>query len=178
MTDPRENSARELAALSPDVKLGSSIKAPKGQPCSRCFRIIREDGHSGYCSSDCFLAENDEQSQSKIRSLVLARDHGQCALCPNKTLALRAFADTELVAGVRRRRNCIAFMKKLGFTEKDVVDGRALWDFDHVNPRAAKGPTTLENARCLCRPCHVKVTSEFASKRADSRKIKGRGFRR
>ncbi len=50
--------------------------------------------------------------------------------------------------------------------------GQAVTTFecDHIYPRASGGDDSLENLRTLCKPCHIKATSNYAGLRSAGRK--------
>lgn len=43
------------------------------------------------------------------------------------------------------------------------------WEADHVIPFSSGGPSTADNLRTLCIPCHKRETSKLASNRAKAR---------
>jgi len=45
------------------------------------------------------------------------------------------------------------------YCEECGVMCKSKWEIDHVRPDGLLGEATLENARLLCRPCHVEKTA-------------------
>lgn len=161
----------------------SEIPEPTGDRCKRCTKPVREDGHAGYCSADCFRAAVKTISQAKLRTLVFERDKGVCALCGEDMgrleAVLRELTSQALAASSMPRsrendrlardagRRLQSFQHGLVVRkfDRDAVCNGSLWEADHVNPRVKGGATTLENARTLCVPCHKKVTKDLARER-------------
>lgn len=188
MTPERE---KELVGL---VKTGSQTPTPKGARCTRCQKVIREDGHNAFCSSDCAEAERVEVSQQRLRDLLFDRDHAVCAECGIDCEALRDELDALLAANraelarahaiqdfvdaraLRRLSARVHQLVILGFPRKDVEDGKTLWNAAHVDARVKGGPTTLANAKTLCLACHRKDTNKLAGERASARKVGGKKF--
>lgn len=157
------------------VKYGSEIPPIKGPRCRTCSKPIKDvDAPPGLCSAGCLDAADERLSHAAVRKLLVERDKGKCALCGQDTLRDRALADEAIQQGGKALDDALRLLTVTGdYRRKDVLEGRDLWDFDHITPTVAGGKNTLKNARTLCRPCHEKVSAGFASKRADSRKTKG-----
>lgn len=162
---------------------GSSLPIPTGPRCKRCTKVLGEDAHDGYCSSDCRESERLEHSDSNLRELVLERDKGVCAIetCRLDCLELREDLDelrerTRTDAGGWNRWNArVHQLKRLGFDKHAVESGAALWEMDHDPPRVQGGVNTLKGVKTKCLACHKKATGELAGRRAAARKRRGFG---
>ena len=169
MTPDREEDAYRA------IRRGSETPQPKGPRCRRCYKLVKQDGHDGYCSSDCLKSESDEVSRAALRRAVFERDKGVCAACGMDCEALR-----EEMRMLREDFPCsmrapmvydarVHQLVRLGFPRRDVENGKSLWDCAHVKDRVRGGQNTLENARTLCLPHHAAETAELAGERAKRR---------
>ena len=140
-----------------------------------------------WCSDACVQAYLFEKSSSLARRAVWQRDHGVCSLCGVDVMAiaikLRLWDKALRHQRDERARHCYRVARHVerfigpwvaqGF--KIQVDGnrlrwRALWEADHILPVIEGGPTTMENLRTLCRPCHLAETAKLAARRAEARR--------
>ena len=106
------------------------------------------------------------------RQIVFGRDRGICALCGlNAERLYRAMQgiwhDYRVPREIReaRRKRCEAALVGRGF-DCDT----SFWEADHIRPVVEGGPTTLENLRTLCVPCHKRVTREMHLRIAERRR--------
>lgn len=155
---------------------GSQLAQPQGDRCRRCAKLIRQDGHAGYCSSDCREAERVDVSREKLRALAFERDGGRCHACGLDCLALRAeldalFDETRTRAGGWGRwhaRKLALF--KAGFDRHALETGAPLFEVDHDPPLVLGGSNTLEGVKTKCLGCHKSATKALAKSRATSRR--------
>jgi 5-methylcytosine-specific restriction endonuclease McrA len=97
-------------------------------------------------------------SPSYLRSEVLKRDQGICAICGLDTLAIEAEL-TRLYWESHKTWPCgkemERFKKSLGISKTR----KSLWDADHILPvHQGGGECGLENMQTLCIWCHKKKT--------------------
>lgn len=171
-----------------------SIRAPDWPPCHRCWKPskpseqVRHEGNV-YCSAYCAPAEAIELAQSTLRRQVLERDGGVCSYrgCARANMLdlrrelyeMRAAALADDPSRPSRARDSyevrLHALVREGFPRSELEGTRALWDADHIEARVRGGPTSLSNARTLCRAHHLLVTAELAGERAASRRSFGRG---
>jgi 5-methylcytosine-specific restriction endonuclease McrA len=164
---------RELAEAT-GTQLGSSVKPPRR--CSSCHNVIKHDEDSPFCER-CAGAEIERSQQGKFRAALLERDRGVCAnpKCRNRdTLEIRAMADEAKARGGKAWAQCLLMLLKAGYDEKALEEGHALWVADHIVELVAGGSWSLSNGQTLCQPCSKAKTSDFAKKRGDARKPRGR----
>lgn len=167
--------ARELASLSPELKLGGEVKPPRR--CASCRDVIKHDEDSKFCEK-CAEPARERAAQAAFRAAIFERDKGVCATCGEDTLRVRATADMFKACGGDAWQTHVRLLKKSGFDEKAVREGHSLWIADHIRELADDGNWTLANGQTLCQPCSHAKTNAFASKRAASRKSKTRRFGR
>lgn len=119
-----------------------------------------------------------------IRSALLKRDHGVCALCGMDTEEARAecrqwifreeFPSDETYAAAIAASNAMrAKFMLLRFPMPE--GGGSWWNADHILPLEEGGQNNLENLRTLCLRCHSRVTAEHAARRAHRRRLHGLG---
>lgn len=183
--DRAEEAKRKLA-------YASSLPLPTGARCGFCTKpITDEDAPAGFCSMGCMQEKGGDVSQAKLRELVFARDGGKCAglLRDGRRCAVDCVKLRERIEAFKKRAESAGVgiltedfidrgayssllhqLALLGFDRDAIVSGASLWEADHVNPRVKGGPTTLENARTLCIPCHNAATSGLNAERADKRR--------
>jgi len=125
-----------------------------GRLCTWCRKEC-EGRRRLWCSQECVDAYLAQAHQGGFRRAVERRDHGVCARCERDTEAIRRWI-------LEQRRKGIRF--GFGFPPE------ACWEADHVVPLAEGGAHSLENARTLCRPCHVTVTAELRARLALARR--------
>jgi hypothetical protein len=115
----------------------------------------------------------------KLRALVFERDHGQCALCPADTEAVRIGYEGALAAARERHakvmeaetgwRVLVSGQKMMSeirtirsrLNDLGFITGQALWQMDHALSLVEGGKNDLDNLRTLCTRCHAKVTAEL-----------------
>lgn len=128
-------------------------KGPNGRAlCRRCSVEVPRGRHT-FCGDDCIREWKIKTQPAFLRGLVWERDKGQCALCP--TLCSR-----------RNRQHVRDAATGLWHIERGVA-----WEADHIVPVVeGGGECGLDNIRTLCRPCHVRVTSELRARLAERRR--------
>lgn len=114
-------------------------------------------------------------NQAKARQLAWDRDHGVCQSCGVDTVALEAAYKTalamiapdprmlswaEAARVLDQRRDVRRRLEALGFHP-----GKAWWEADHEQEVSRGGDGSATNIRSLCRPCHVRVTADYAGQR-------------
>lgn len=140
-----------------------------GKPlCRGCGGPVKKPRLT-WCSDDCV----NKYHPAMVISAVEKRDKGVCQLCgANCDRGEKEWlekkpqwddypADPNLKwpeQGQERYRRY-----DLACNEWRKLKPRA--EYDHIIPFSEGGPTTLENMRTLCRPCHVKVTTEWRKNR-------------
>lgn len=98
---------------------------------------------------------------SRFAGAIHWRDGGICALCGMDCDALLKWLGANGTGAHRA-------LKSLGF---DI--GGVLWHADHIIPVMEGGPTTLENGRILCHPCHKRITAEMHHRHKIARRAGG-----
>lgn len=170
MTDPKEI-AREVAA-----RTGTDVAADLTRRCPRCHDLVKHDQESGYCGSDCEENDRLELKDAQLRFEVLKRDRGVCVDCGLDCLWLRRHLDEAIErakatpAAANAWRVRLRQLDKDGFDEHAVTSGAPLWELDHVQEKAAGGPSSLANAVTRCLQDHKAKSARFQSKRADARR--------
>jgi 5-methylcytosine-specific restriction endonuclease McrA len=96
-----------------------------------------------------------------VRSQVLRRDRGVCAICGLDTLEF--FRRFQLIPPRKRR----ALSRQLDLHSKR----RSFWDADHIVPVAeGGGECDLSNLRTLCLWCHHERTEELRQRLVRARR--------
>ena len=158
---------------------------PKGH-CRWCGAMVSGRRRT-WCSDACVQAYLFEGSSSLARRAVWQRDHGGCALCGVDTMALETrLRRWDRALWHQREDRAQHWFRIMDHAEhfiaplvargyKIQIDGnrlrwRALWEADHLVPVVEGGPTTMENLRTLCRPCHLAETAKLTARRAEARR--------
>jgi len=155
-------------------------RGPNGRRhCRRCGREVPK-GRVTWCGEECVGA----YMVAMTPRMIFRRDHGVCAGCGLDTEALRVRLDgimerrrrkggEDLYARARRLRESIyRVLKARGFNSL----GSSLWEADHIIPVVEGGPTTFENLRTLCVPCHKAETAGLKARLALKRLRQRRGL--
>lgn len=152
-------------------------KASNGKMlCRGCGNPVPK-GRRTWCSAECY----NTLCPSEVIRQVKDRDKGICCMCGCNTIKLELKAifarrlgrlrgwlsnryrnkpwrinETNLW---RKANDFRSRMIKLGFHRSG-----SWWQADHIIPFSHGGPTTLENLRTLCVPCHKDVTRKMREK--------------
>lgn len=182
MTDPHDR-ARELASLSPGLKIGSTVKAPRRCANGDCLAIIKHDEDSPYCRTACQANAEEDASQKKLRALAFERDKGVCRFCSADTDKERAELEQmrQWLANPTSRehahfaKNRLDFYRnQRGYLDAEIEGRKSLWEADHLKERARGGSNSIENIATACAPCHAQRTGDFSRIRKVARKPRGR----
>jgi 5-methylcytosine-specific restriction endonuclease McrA len=105
---------------------------------------------------------------NSLRRHVFERDGGCCRLCGRDLAALEAEIVAYLTACGGEEWIAREYFRCLELDDFfwRFVEGKALWECDHILPRAEWGETTLENLRLACLRCHRRETAKLAGRRA------------
>lgn len=179
----------------PDIlRTVGNAKAPRGpggrRLCRECGVEVRA-GRRTFCGDVCVEAWTIRTSPARARALTLARDHGICGLCGFDAIATERILDGLLRCCGRDGadgladallRVASAWLLRTGFGSRwerdhlDTVGGPSffrsfvasvvLWEADHIVPVVeGGGGCGLDGYRTLCRPCHVRETTELRRRR-------------
>ena len=128
-----------------------------------------------------------EQLQTKYNFTHFWRDVHRAATSrrwrrPEKEGRVCQVPDCDKPLPKGRRRWCSKEHMTLGYFELSTIRGFVFyrdkgvcascgivsenWDADHIIPVVEGGPTTPENLRTLCKPCHKRETRYLAQRRA------------
>lgn len=142
-----------------------------------------------WCSDGCVasykLAKNDD-----YRAYVWERDQGKCATCGTDAARLekrvrrilrrlggRAYwarasrGEVKRLASAHRLMRILQRLRDQGWPVTATFRvQKSFWEADHIQPRADGGDNRPSNLRCLCVPCHKRVTAEYAAERARRRR--------
>jgi 5-methylcytosine-specific restriction endonuclease McrA len=109
-------------------------------------------GRRTFCSADCVHEWRLRSDPGYLRSQVLARDRGICAICGLDTIEF--YRRFQLVPPRKRR----ALGGQLDLPERR----RSFWDADHILPVAeGGGECDLSNLRTVCLWCHQQHTAQL-----------------
>jgi 5-methylcytosine-specific restriction protein A len=152
-TDKSPVSTRRARAVTAD-QWGKPDRNEAGEPICRWCQGRVVWPRRTFCSDACVHEWKVRSSPWYVRRKVKKRDKGICRLCgANVVKAQREWARAKPPASDRARR-------------KRWRAARPRWEADHIVPVAdGGGECGLDNYRLLCRPCHVRVTSEWRARR-------------
>jgi hypothetical protein len=102
---------------------------------------------------------------SKFPGAIHWRDGGICILCGIDCDLLRAWLSHYRRIDWNLFKAASAVLTAAGFD----LHLFKLWQADHIVPVSEGGPTTMENGRILCHPCHKRVTKEMHQRRKAAR---------
>ena len=138
-------------------------RGPNGlAQCRQCSQEVQPPRKTFCCQKcvDLWVV----RTGSGMARFMRKRDKGICALCGLDCQALK-----------RQYKKLLIKQSRVDFKVKHGIpanrSGR-FWDIDHIVPVVeGGGDSGLENLRCLCIPCHRRVTRELAGRRALARKM-------
>lgn len=140
-------------------------RGPNGRHlCTWCRTEVPAGRRRLWCSAECVSAYLVQSSQAGFRKAVWKRDRGVCARCHFDTDAF----DRDVLRPARKESGfevSILLARMAG-----VRCSTALWEADHIVPVCEGGADSLENARTLCRPCHLEVTAALRRRLAEARR--------
>ncbi len=145
-----------------------------GNPLCRWCKSIVKPPKKTFCSKECIHQWKLRTSTSYLRKCVVRRDKGICAICKVNCLAItRGFKRPKRgETWPAWKARVTALRKKYGIPKHRTT----FYDVDHILPVAEGGGAMIDdlmaNCRTLCLPCHRKVTSAFATKRAKKKSSK------
>ena len=134
---------------------GKPDRSEAGEPICRWCRGVVVAPRRTFCSDACVHEWKIRSSPWYVRREVKKHDKGICRLCGvNVVKAHREWSRAKPPASDRAGR-------------KRWRAARPRWEADHIVPVAdGGGECGLENYRLLCRACHVRVTTEWRSRRS------------
>lgn len=110
---------------------------------------LERDGHiCQVCGLDC-----DALRRSYYDALSVAHGAHQARLRGAVTEVQRIASSLKLQGDLRTIRQRL---RSLGFSTS-----RAFAEVDHIKPLALGGRNVLSNLRCVCQPCHKRLTNEL-----------------
>jgi 5-methylcytosine-specific restriction endonuclease McrA len=131
-------------------------KGENGRALCRWCALEVPRGRQTFCSEWCVHEWKLRTNPGYLRTQVLRRDRGICALCHVNTLS--AFLRLKKSRGISRER----FLAEWGLKR---MTRRSLWDADHILPVAeGGGECDLRNIRTLCLKCHRLTTAELRAR--------------
>jgi 5-methylcytosine-specific restriction protein A len=135
---------------------GKPIRNDAGDPVCRWCRGPVVKPRRTFCSDGCVHEWKVRSSPWYVRQQLKKRDKGVCQRCGvNVMKAHREWSRAKPPAADRAAR-------------REWRRSRPRWEADHIVPVAdGGGECGLENYRVLCRACHVTVTLEWRSGRAE-----------
>ncbi len=135
-------------------------RGPGGRGVCRWCRAEVPKGRRTFCSENCVHEWRLRTDPGYLRSQVLARDRGICAVCGLDTIEF--YRRFQLIPSAKRR----ALRGQLGMHS----GRRSFWDADHVVPVAeGGGECDLSNLRTLCLWCHQEQTAKLRKRIRDSK---------
>jgi len=127
-------------------------RGPHNRGICRWCQMEVPKGRRTFCSERCVHEWRLRTDPGYLRSRVLSRDRGICAICGLDTLEF--YRRFQLVPARKRR----ALRRQLDLHLKR----RSFWDADHILPVAeGGGECDLSNLRTLCLWCHQDHTAQL-----------------
>lgn len=156
--------------ISPAAGFREASKDADGRPlCRRCGTIVAPPRRS-WCSAECVHEHKIRSSPAYVRSCVLQRDSGVCAVCRMDTVSTRE-KYRALVWCIRAMTHRYGdfgdrIHRALGSAIPFSVD-QSFWAADHIVPVVEGGGLCgLDGYRTLCLRCHNNVTAALRKRMA------------
>lgn len=147
-----------------------------GRLCRWCRQPVTPPRRT-MCSAECVHEMELRTNKNYLRSQVLKRDKGVCALCGFDAEKMKRILDHAVTAycktnGIQFRAWHHFMIAAIGLLVRlDWRIGKSNWEADHILPVSeGGGGCGLENLRTLCIPCHKEVTREMYRRRKRRRK--------
>lgn len=145
-----------------------------GNPLCRWCKQVVKPPKLTFCSKNCVHEWKLRSSTTYLRKCIVRRDKGICADCGVNCLPITRGFKRPMRGETRAewKRRVATLRKRYGIPKHRTT----FYDVDHILPVAEGGGAMISdlmsNCRLLCIPCHRKVTSAFATKRAKKKAAK------